>query len=87
LRLLGSKSETLADRDGNDFYIMFNPNIDLHKYTIASPPPKKEWWRAVDTALPSPDDILSPGNEERLSSQRSYPVKARSMVILISKEI
>ncbi|MDR2543518.1 MAG: glycogen debranching protein GlgX [Treponema sp.] len=87
LRLLGSKAETLADRDGNDFYIMFNPDVDPYSFVIAAPPSKKEWRRAVDTALFSPNDILLPGNEERLSSQQNYPVKARSVVVLISNEI
>jgi len=87
LRLLGSRADTLADRDDNDFYIMFNPDTDLKRFTIADPPPKKEWWRAVDTGLHSPSDILLPGKEERLNSQRSYSVKARSLVVLISKEI
>jgi len=86
LRVDGSKAETLADRDDNDFYIMFNSNIELQSYIIADPPSRKEWYRVVDTGLSSPNDILLPGNEERLSSQRAYKVKARSIVILISKE-
>jgi glycogen operon protein len=86
LRLLGSKADTLADRDDNDFYIMFNSNSDLYNFTIADPPPKKKWYRVVDTGTSSPNDILSPGSEEPLASQRSYSVKARSIVILISKE-
>jgi len=87
LRLLGSRADTLADRDDNDFYIMFNATTDLKRFTLASPPPKKEWWRAVDTGIASPADILLLGKEERLTSQRHYSVKARSTVILISKEI
>jgi len=86
LRLLGSKAEILADRDDNDFYIMFNASTEVHKFIIADPPSKKEWLRAVDTGISSPNDILLPGTEERLTSQRIYSVKARSIVILISKE-
>ena len=86
LRLLGSKADTLADKDDNDFYIMFNSDIDIQSFVLAEPPHKKHWYRVVDTGLPSPNEILSSGNEEPLASQRSYPVKARSIVILISKE-
>jgi len=86
LRLMGSKADTMADRDDNDFYIMFNQSIDVKIFSIAEPPIKKEWYRAVDTGIASPNDILLPGSEERLVTQRSYPVKARSTVILISKE-
>jgi len=86
LRVDGSKAETLADCDDNDFYIMFNSSHDIHSFVLADPPHKKEWFRFLDTGLLSPNDILSPGSEKHLSSQRSYPVKARSMVILISKD-
>ena len=87
LRLLGSRADTLADRDDSDFYIMFNANSDLQNFALASLPHKKQWFRAVDTGLSSPNDILLPGNEERLITQKSYSVKARSIVILISREM
>ncbi|GAB1540805.1 glycogen debranching protein GlgX [Scytonema sp. NUACC21] len=44
----------------------------------------REWYRVVDTAEPSPMDIKEPG-EEILFSDAVYPVKARSVVVLISK--
>jgi len=86
LRVDGSKAETLADRDDSDFYIMFNSYTDLQPFIIEKPPAKKEWFRVVDTGLSSPSDILLPGKEEYLPLQRIYPVKARSIVILMSKE-
>ena len=87
LRLDGSRAETLADRDDNDFYIMFNANTEIHAFTMPPPPYKKEWLRVVDTGLSAPNDILTAGNEKQIPSQRTYPVKARSVVILISKDI
>jgi glycogen operon protein len=86
LRLDGSKTETLAERDDNDFYIMLNPSTDSKAFILADTPAKKEWFRIVDTGLLSPNDILAQGNEKKLSSQHSYSVKARSMAILISKD-
>jgi glycogen operon protein len=86
LRLDGSKAETLADKDDNDFYIMFNAGLDHQAFKMAQPPTKKIWMRAVDTGLNSPNDILPPGGEKILPSQFTYPVKARSMAIMISKE-
>jgi glycogen operon protein len=86
LRVDGSKAETLADRDDNDFYIMFNASHDAQPFILAQPSEKKEWLRVVDTGLKSPNDILSPGNEKILPSQHTYPVKARSIAILISKD-
>jgi len=86
LRLIGTKADTLADRDDNDFYMMFNANSDPYVFTIAEAPPKKKWYRVVDTGYNTPNDILLPGEEEDLVTQNSYSVKARSLVILISKE-
>ena len=86
MRLIGSKAETLADRDDNDFFIMFNSGVEMQAFTVIEPPNKKEWFRAVDTGLQSPNDILTHGNEKPIPLQHKYPVKARSMVILISKD-
>ena len=46
---------------------------------------KRQWFRLVDTALPSPLDIAEEGQEFSLRSQQSYPVKARSVAIFIAK--
>ena len=46
---------------------------------------KGKWYRLVDTALPSPQDIAAEGQEFRLRSQSSYPVKARSVAIFVAK--
>jgi glycogen operon protein len=85
-RLLGSKADTLADEDDNDFYIMFNASLEVQRFVLAAPPHKKHWLRVVDTGLTSPNDILLPGTEENLQCQKSYSVSARSLVILISKD-
>ncbi|MDR0456425.1 MAG: glycogen debranching protein GlgX [Treponema sp.] len=86
MQIDGSRAETLADRDDNDFYIMFNANLGTQAYTLAEAPAEKEWFRVVDTGLIPPNDILSPGSEKILPSQRTYPVKGRSIVILLSKD-
>jgi glycogen operon protein len=87
LQVVGSRADTLADRDDNDFYIMFNAALEGQAFKLAELPAKKEWFRVVDTGLASPQDILPPGSEKILPSQRTYPVKARSMAILISKDM
>jgi glycogen operon protein len=85
MRLDGSRLKIYADIDDNDFYIMFNANNNNQAFKLAQPPSKKEWFRFVDTGLASPNDILAPGSEKILPSQTTYPVKARSVAILISK--
>jgi glycogen operon protein len=86
LRVDGRKAETLADRDDNDFYLMFNSGQEIHPFKL-SELKKKEWFRVVDTGLNPPNDILPVGYEKSLPSQHTYPVKGRSMAILISKDI
>ena len=86
MQIEGSRAETLADRDNNDFYIMFNAGTEVHNFKVVEAFNKKPWFRVVDTGLPSPNDILVEGDEKPLASQRAYKVKARSMVILISKD-
>ncbi|MDR0600755.1 MAG: glycogen debranching enzyme, partial [Treponema sp.] len=85
LRMDGSKADILADRDDNDFFIMFNAGLEPADFRIAEVPEGKIWVRAVDTGLPSPEDILDPGNEKPLMSPDIYRIAARSMVILVSK--
>jgi glycogen operon protein len=85
LRMDGSKSDILADKDDNDFYIMFNGGAETVKFRICYPMQGKKWVRAVDTSLPSPEDILASGNEAVLDNPDTYQVKERSMVVLISR--
>jgi glycogen operon protein len=87
LRMDGSKADILADQDDNDFYIMFNNSLDPVNFRVMKAASKKIWVRAVDTSLNSPEDVLQPGTEKPLAAQNRYNVKARSVVILISKDL
>jgi len=46
---------------------------------------EREWFRVVDTAQPSPNDIAEDGQEFPLLSQESFVVKARSVVVFVGK--
>ena len=85
MRLDGSKADILADKDDNDFFIMFNGGGANVSFQICEPLDGKEWVRAVDTSLASPFDILPSGNEAPLDNRSVYKVKGHSMVILISR--
>jgi glycogen operon protein len=86
LRMDGSRADILADRDDNDFFIMFNAGEKQKLFKICEALEGKEWVLAVDTSMPSPDDIFLPGNERPLLSPDIYTLKERSLVILLSKE-
>jgi isoamylase len=85
LMIDGNQAETAADRDDNDFFMMLNASAKEVLFTTAPVPPGKEaWYRAVDTGLSSPLDIIPPGAEIRIAKD-TYPVHPRSLVVLLSK--
>jgi glycogen operon protein len=86
LLINGRRADVTRDRDVNDFYIMFNASLDPVVFSIPAANDRRQWFRAVDTTLISPNDILPEGSEEQLTSNK-YSVKSRSVVILISKNI
>jgi glycogen operon protein len=87
LRMDGSRADILADQDDNDFFIMFNGGEKRIPFVVCEALEGKTWVRAVDTSLPSPEDITLPGEERPLSSPDTYLVQGHSMVILISKYV
>jgi len=85
LRMDGSKADILADKDDNDFFIMFNGGEETVYFKVCDPQNGTKWVRVVDTGLPSPDDILIPGSEAVLNDPSFYELKGRSVVVLISR--
>jgi isoamylase len=64
----------------DDLYVMINGHWEDHSFTVPEGAPS-DWRRVVDTALSSPEDIVEPGKEPTLETA-SYPVRARSVVML-----
>lgn len=83
-RVDGSKAEILADRDDNDFYLMFNASPAEVSFTVCAPPVGTSWFRVIDTAAPSPEDFLEVGQEAPVDASEAYSVAARSTVVLKS---
>ena len=81
----GNRAEIAADRDDNDVFMMLNANEKDVVFTLAPVPAGKEaWYRAIDTSLAPSTEIAPPGKEERLFKSL-YVVRARSLVVLLSK--
>jgi glycogen operon protein len=64
----------------DDLYVMINGHWEDHSFRIAEGH-ASDWRRVVDTARPSPDDIVEPGNEPGVETT-NYLVGARSVVVL-----
>ena len=69
-----------ASAGDDDLYVMINGHWEDHGFTVCDGLPS-EWRRVVDTARPSPEDIVEPGSEPTLGTA-SYVVGAGSVVVL-----
>jgi glycogen operon protein len=75
---------TLGGFDGEvDIHVMCNMYWEELEFQIP-PVAGRQWYRSVDTALVSPLDIAEVGNETVVAT-KSYLVRGRSVVVLISK--
>jgi glycogen operon protein len=66
---------------------MFNASEAPVSYRIIPAQEGKRWFRAVDTAMPSPEDIVEAGVEAALAKQEEYLVRELSVVVLVSKVV
>jgi isoamylase len=87
------KSHTLAfSLDGSltgrepdsDFYVACNAWRETVHFRIPRSPSGKPWRRAIDTALPSPVDIVE--NGPHVPAEAEYRVTAYSMIVLITED-
>jgi isoamylase len=80
-RLEGSRAESSADRDDQDFLLLFNAGPQPLDFRL--PPAAGGWRRAVDTGLLSPQDAVEPGQEPPVGMQ-SYTLAGRALAVLLS---
>ena len=85
-RIDGSRADIVADRDDNDFFLMFNASDSAVRFRICPPPPDTRWHLAVETSRPSPEDIREPGSELVLSPQDEYLMHPRSLALLLARD-
>lgn len=75
---------TLGDFDGeSDIHVMMNMYEGELDFEIP-PIEDRKWFRTVDTAQDSPEDIAEPDREKPVTNS-IYPVQGRSVVVLISR--
>jgi glycogen operon protein len=78
----GSLTAREPDRD---FYIACNAWREAIPFRVPPSPNGRPWRRAIDTALPSPLDIVGLDEGPRVPALSGYPVAAHSMVVLIGE--
>jgi glycogen operon protein len=79
----GSDRPGLIDRD---IYVAMNAHTEPREFKIPAAPSGRAWRRAVDTALPSPQDIMPDDEGPHVALLHVYRVEAHSMIILVSEE-
>ncbi len=84
LRIDGSHAEIMADRDDNDFFVIFNANHQRVRVLLCTPPAGKEWFRVVDTALDHPEDFVPQGGADP-QRDSTYSCAGRSVVLFLSR--
>jgi len=84
LMIDGSHAEILADRDDNDFFVIYNASTQSRSVRIVEPPDGKRWHRVIDTARESPDDFVSLNVAQPLT-EPLYQCVNRSVVVFLSQ--
>jgi glycogen operon protein len=77
-----------SDRDDcpdRDVYIAMHAGWEPAAFQIPTSPSGRPWGRAVDTGLPSPDDVLGLDEGPLVEGLGRYELKPRSMIVLVSE--
>ena len=76
-----------CDRPGivdRDFYVAMNADDGPLAFRIPASPSGRPWCRVVDTALPSPADVVDVDEGPCVQVMSTYVLPPRSMIILAS---
>jgi glycogen operon protein len=77
-------SQTGREPD-QDFYVACNSYLTPETFCIPHSPSGRNWARVVDTALPSPTDILEHEDGPAVPVQSGYVLQPFAMLILITR--
>ncbi len=83
--MLCARHGVIAGGPPHFIYCAFNMFYEALEFTLPVLPKGMSWFRVVDTALPSPDDIVEPGQEVALGPVKSITLEDRSSVILLGR--
>ena len=79
-----AETEGVAD----DFiYVAMNMHWEMHGFELPMLPKGIAWHVFANTGMDAPEDIYEPGEEPTIDNQHEVLVGARSIIILIGKEL
>jgi glycogen operon protein len=76
---------TSREEHDRDIYAAFNSWSTPLAFEIPPAPSDRPWRRTVDTALPSPQDIVGLDEGPRVAPESLYSVAPFAMIVLISE--
>jgi glycogen operon protein len=68
-----------------DFYVAMNAWSESLRFRIPASPTRRRWRRLIDTALPSPEDIVAEGEGPIIADGTAYLVAPFSTLVLVSE--
>lgn len=78
-----ARSGTVCDEY---IYVAMNSHWETRSFEIPMPPPQGgKWHVAVNTGMPTPEDIFTPGGEPELGDQGHVLVSAYAVVVLVAR--
>jgi len=87
LRINGSREGIQTADYDVDICMFFNATKSTIRFLIPKPHEGQNWARVIDTAQPSPNDILEPGQEQAIGDATYYSLQAHSLVVLIGIKV
>ena len=83
-RIDGGRAETLADKDDHDFLVMINAFSKAVRFVTNAAPRGPAWRLTINTAAPSPNDIVADGSGAELALGDAVDVAGRSLRVYLS---
>lgn len=84
-RIDGSEADILADKDDNDFLLMFNNTNYSIPFNLCPAKPGWSWFRVLDTNLPPPNDIDKTGTV-KINQDTPYQLGLKSMAGFLARD-
>ena len=83
--LCGKNAATVTGEPDDYLYVAFNSHWDGHELGLPLLPDGRRWHVAVNTGMPAPDDVFTPGAEPVLENQILFFAGPRSAVVLVGR--
>lgn len=82
--LINGHFDDPAEHTDDDIFMMFNSETIPALFSLPPAPNKGRWRVAIDTALPSPEDIYPKGAEPFPDNKNDYQLQPRSLAVLLA---